>query len=302
MVKASEVFMDNEVDIFLNHLAVERGMSANTISAYSGDLRDLQLYLKKSQISGWCEVSREHISGYIQQLGSGFCARSQARRLAAFRSFFKFLERRGNIDANPAALVRFPKLAPQLPKVLSFGEIESLLGMPDVLKALGQRDKAMFELLYACGLRVSELAQLQLRQVFLDPGYLTVRGKGDKERLVPMGEIAREALKMYLYDGRLKLLKRGPAAEVFINSRGENISRQGIWKIIKANAKKAGIAKNITPHMLRHSFATHLLENGADLRSLQVMLGHSDISTTQIYTHVARERLKAIHGKYHPRP
>ena len=294
--------MDNEVDLFLNHLAVERGMSANTISAYAGDLRDLLLFLNKSPISGWGEVSREHISGYILQLGPGFSARSQARRLAAFRSFFKFLERRGSIDANPAALIRFPKLAPQLPKVLNFGEIDSLLGLPDVRRLLGQRDKAMFELLYACGLRVSELAKLRLRQVFLEPGYLTVHGKGDKERLVPMGEPAREALKIYLCDGRLKLLKKGPVAEVFINSRGENISRQGIWKVIKANAKKAGIARNITPHMLRHSFATHLLENGADLRSLQIMLGHSDISTTQIYTHVARERLKAIHGKFHPRP
>ena len=161
----------------------------------------------------------------------------------------------------------------------------------------------MFELLYACGLRVSELAQLHLRQVFLDPGYLTVHGKGEKERLVPMGEPAREALKIYMVDGRLRLLKKGPVCRSICQLRAESkISRQGIWKIIKANAKKAGIARNITPHMLRHSFATHLLENGADLRSLQIMLGHSDISTTQIYTHVARERLKEIHGKFHPRP
>jgi integrase/recombinase XerD len=160
----------------------------------------------------------------------------------------------------------------------------------------------MFELLYACGLRVSELAGLQVRQVFLEPGYLTVLGKGSKERLVPMGELAADALRVYLQNGRLRLLKKGFAPEVFLNARGEKISRQGVWKIIKQHALRAGITKNITPHMLRHSFATHLLENGADLRSLQVMLGHADISTTQIYTHVAKERLKEIHRKYHPRP
>jgi len=160
----------------------------------------------------------------------------------------------------------------------------------------------MFELLYACGLRVSELGGLQLSQIALEPGYLTVRGKGEKERLIPMGELAAESLKTYLQYGRLKLMKKGFIPEVFINARGEKLSRQGIWKIIKSSARKAGITTNITPHMLRHSFATHLLENGADLRSLQVMLGHSDIATTQIYTHVARERLKEIHRKYHPRP
>lgn len=294
--------MDREIDLFLNYLSVERGVSANTIYAYSADLRDLHLHLAKLHISCWAEVSREHITGYIHQLSAGFSARSRARRLAAFRSFFKFLERKDAIRTNPATLVQFPRLPLQLPKVLSSAEIESLLGMPDSSKALGQRDRAMFELLYACGLRVSELAQLQLRQVFLDPGYLTVLGKGEKERLVPMGEFAAEALKTYMAEGRLKLLKKGQVSEVFINARGSKISRQGIWKIIKASAAKAGIARNITPHMLRHSFATHLLENGADLRSLQVMLGHSDISTTQIYTHVARERLKEIHRKFHPRP
>jgi integrase/recombinase XerD len=212
------------------------------------------------------------------------------------------LEKRGLIESNPALLVQFPKLGPQLPKALTAAQIESLLEQPDLTKTLGQRDRAMFELLYACGLRVSELAELQLRQVVLQPGYLTVRGKGGKERLVPMGELAAECLKTYLEDGRLKLLKLGFIPEVFINARGESISRQGIWKIIKSSARKAGITINITPHMLRHSFATHLLENGADLRSLQVMLGHADIATTQIYTHVARERLKEIHRKYHPRP
>ncbi|MGO9017814.1 MAG: site-specific tyrosine recombinase XerD [Syntrophobacteraceae bacterium] len=294
--------MDSEIDLFMNNLAVERGLSVNTIAAYSSDLRHFQNYLRESGISLWREVSRGSISGYILELGPLFSARSRARRLAVLRTFFRFLEKRGLIESNPALLVQFPKLGPQLPKALTTAQIESLLAQPDLAKTLGQRDRAMFELLYACGLRVSELAELQLRQIVLQPGYLTVRGKGGKERLVPMGELAAECLKTYMEDGRLKLLKKGFIPEVFINARGESISRQGIWKIIKSSARKAGITVNITPHMLRHSFATHLLENGADLRSLQVMLGHADIATTQIYTHVARERLKEIHRKYHPRP
>lgn len=294
--------MDAEIDLFMNNLSVERGLSANTIAAYSGDLRHFQNYLRESGISSWLEVSREAVSGYIQMLGPSFSPRSRARRLAAFRTFFNFLEKGGLIKANPASLIQFPKLGPQLPKALTSAEIESLLAVPDSAKPLGQRDRAMFELLYACGLRVSELAELQLRQIVMQPGYLMVRGKGGKERLVPMGEYAAESVKTYLDSGRLKLLKKGHVAEVFINARGEGISRQVIWKIIKSSAAKAGIRANITPHMLRHSFATHLLENGADLRSLQVLLGHADIATTQIYTHVARERLKEIHRKYHPRP
>lgn len=294
--------MDSQIDLFMNNLAVERGLSANTIAAYSSDLTHFQNYLRESGISLWREVSRNTISGYMQQLGPLFSPRSRARRLAALRTFFRFLEKRGLIEGNPALLVHFPKLGPQLPKALTAAQIESLLTQPDTAKPLGQRDRAMFELLYACGLRVSELAGLQLGQVVLQPGYLTVRGKGEKERLVPMGELAAECLKTYLEDGRIKLLKKGIIPQVFVNARGESISRQGVWKIIKTRAQKAGIAINITPHMLRHSFATHLLENGADLRSLQVMLGHADIATTQIYTHVARERLKEIHRKYHPRP
>ncbi len=283
--------MDTEIDLFVNNLSVERGLSANTIVAYSSDLRHFQNYLRESGISFWHEVSRGSVSGYIQHLGPSFSPRSRARRLAALRTFFKFLEKEGLVQGNPASLVHFPKLGPQLPKSLTSAAIESLLALPDTAKPLGQRDRAMFELLYACGLRVSELGGLQLSQIALEPGYLTVRGKGEKERLIPMGELAAESLKTYLQYGRLKLLKKGFIPEVFINARGEKLSRQGIWKIIKSSARKAGITTNITPHMLRHSFATHLLENGADLRSLQVMLGHSDIATTQIYTHVARERL-----------
>lgn len=295
--------MDNFVDLFLNHLSVERGLSPNTLAAYSRDLGSLQLYLKKSGICSWAEVSREDLSGYINESGSRFSPRSRSRMLAAFRSFFKFLVMTERVKANPAALVRFPRLDAQLPKVLNAAEIDSLLSRPDPSTPPGLRDRAMFEVLYACGLRVSELTALKLSRVFLEPGYLAVIGKGEKERLVPMGEHASEALKAYLQFGRPILLRRRCfAPEVFLNSRGESLSRQGAWKIIKRHAMLAGISKNITPHMLRHSFATHLLENGADLRALQVMLGHSDISTTQIYTHVARERLKEVHRNFHPRP
>ncbi len=295
--------MDHYVDLFLNHLSVERGLSPNTLAAYSRDLGSLQIYLVKSGTCSWGEVSREDLSGYINVLGSGFSPRSRARMLATFRSFFKFLVMTERIKASPAALVRFPRLDAQLPKVLSAAEIDSLLSRPDPSTPPGLRDRAIFETLYACGLRISELTALRLNQVFLEPGYLVVMGKGDKERLVPMGEHASEALKAYLQFGRPILLKRSSfAPEVFLNSRGGSLSRQGAWKIIKRHALFSGIPRNITPHMLRHSFATHLLENGADLRSLQVMLGHSDISTTQIYTHVARERLKEIHRNFHPRP
>jgi integrase/recombinase XerD len=294
--------MDNEIDLFMDNLAVERGLSANTISAYSNDLRSFQDYLRESGVGQWREVSLAGISEYMQRLGPSFSPRSRARRLASLRTFFKFLQKTGVIASNPASLVQFPKLGPQLPKALTSGQVEALLSQPDASKPLGQRDKAMLELLYGCGLRVSELAELKLRQIVLEPGYVMVRGKGDKERLVPMGELAVESLRIYLGDGRLRLLKKGAVPEVFVNGRGKSLSRQGIWKIVKNRARQAAVSIEITPHMLRHSFATHLLENGADLRSLQVMLGHADISTTQIYTHVARERLKEIHRTYHPRP
>jgi len=294
--------MDELMDLFLGHLSVEKGLSDNTLSAYGADLRELARYLRQSEIANWGEVSRDHLVAYIEKLGATLSNRSKARHLAAVRSFFKYLERQERIPSNPAARLHFPKISLTLPRVLSATEVETLLETPEAGSPFGQRDKAMLELLYATGLRVSELADLQLRQVHLDAGYLIVRGKGDKERLTPMGDWAGEALKAYLQEGRAKLLKQKSAQEVFLNHHGQKLSRQGIWKIIKQYAVKAAIPQNITPHMLRHSFATHLLENGADLRSLQAMLGHADISTTQIYTHVARARLKEIHQKFHPRP
>jgi integrase/recombinase XerD len=293
--------MDHYIDRFLNYLAVERGLSVNTLAAYSSDLQEIKGFLNRKGISAWDELTRDHISAYIRSAGERLSERSKARRMAALRSFCKHLQVLGAIRENPAVRITFPKAGLSLPKVLSGPEVGALLQQPDGVHPLRIRDRAMLELLYATGLRVSELTDLQLRQLHLDPGYLVILGKGGKERLVPLGEWAAEALKAYLEEGRGSLLKGGSLQEIFLNHRGKKLSRQGVWKILKHYALQAGIRQNITPHMLRHSFATHLLENGADLRSLQTMLGHADISTTQIYTHVARARLKEIHQKYHPR-
>jgi integrase/recombinase XerD len=295
--------MDQLLDLFFNYLSVERGLSSNTLTAYSRDLLEATRFLKESGLSEWEEVSTQHLANYLQACGETLSERTRARRIAALRAFFRFLEIQGKLTQNPAARLHFPKASLSLPKVLSGAEVQALLDRPDATKPLGMRDKAMFELMYASGLRVSELTELTLQQVRLDHGYLIVRGKGDKERLVPIGELASDALKDYLESARPGLLKgRVNPPEVFVNNRGQKLTRQGVWKLIKQYAVQAGIQQNLTPHMLRHSFATHLLENGADLRSLQAMLGHANISTTQIYTHVTRTRLKEIHAKFHPRP
>jgi integrase/recombinase XerD len=294
--------MDNDLDLFFSYLSVERGFSLNTLAAYGSDLRELGGFLESRAVSQWADVSREHLFDYLAARGAGASERTRARRLASIRSFFKFLEARGKLTSNPTNTLRSPKLGLSLPKTLSASEVEALLESPDESKPLGRRDRAMLEIFYATGLRVSELVDLELHQVHPEPGYLVVRGKGDKERLVPLGQWAVEALEGYLQAVRPKLLKGASAREVFLNRDGKKLSRQGVWKLIKHYALKAGIGRNLTPHMLRHSFATHLLENGADLRSLQALLGHVDISTTQIYTHVAKARLKQIHRQFHPRP
>jgi len=294
--------MDELLDRFLSYLSVEKGFSGNTVAAYGSDLQEIRRYLQEKGISRWEDVSAQNVQSYLEWLGSRLSPTSRARRLAAFRSFFKYLQRFERLEKNPGLQLNFPRIGRPLPKALSSAEVESLLAVPDSGSVLGQRDRAMLELLYATGLRVSELVELELRQVHLDAGYVVVRGKGDKERLVPMGDLAAEALKAYLEEGRVALLKKTFRREVFLNRRGQSLSRQGVWKIIRNYARRAGVPGKLTPHMLRHSFATHLLEHGADLRALQVMLGHADISTTQIYTHVAGKRLKDIHQKFHPRP
>jgi len=288
-------------DQFINHLRVERGLSENTIQSYSRDLMRFFQFLEKKKLSPLL-VTQDDIVEYVGTLSAVLSVRSTARNISALKMFFRFLVSDGKIESSPARLLDTPKLERRLPEILSHKEVELLLSTPDISKPLGQRDRAMLEVLYATGLRVSELVGLNISNINLEAGFVRTVGKGSKERMVPMGSKAMEALKDYLSDGRAGLLKKQTSSFLFLNSRGRHMTRQGFWKIIKRYGLAAGIKKVITPHIMRHSFASHLLEYGADLRSVQVMLGHADISTTQIYTHITRERLKKVHEKYHPRP
>ncbi len=295
--------LDLWVDRFLHHLAVEKGLSRNTLEAYA---RDLQGYVSMIRARGSLsvgDISAQDALNYFRELRSnGLSPRSTARVLSTLKGFHKFLAREdGGPKENPLGRLRSPKIVPRLPVVLSSAEVESLLSQPKAHHAPGVRDRAMLELMYAAGLRVSELIQLSVNDVNLEVGYVRTRGKGSKERIVPIGRAATEALKEYLEGPRRLANLRGSLPTLFLGRRGKGLTRQGFWKILKGHARAAGINKRITPHMLRHSFATHLLERGADLRSVQCMLGHADISTTQIYTHVSREHLKRVHQKFHPR-
>lgn len=289
------------VDEFITYLRVERGLAENTIHAYSRDLIRFMTYLETRNLTP-VESSRVVIRDYLGNLTHELSKRSQARNVSAIKTFYRFLVSEGKMKENPARLVETPRIQQKLPDILSVDEVERLLLQPDGATPLGQRDRAMLELLYATGLRVSELVHLRLLDVNLEAGFVKTLGKGSKERMVPFGEKARQAVKTYLLDGRSALLKEGHPPYLFLNFRGKPLTRQGFWKIIKNHGIMAGIKKNIKPHGLRHSFASHLLEAGADLRSVQLMLGHADITTTQIYTHVTRERLKELHGTCHPRP
>jgi integrase/recombinase XerD len=294
-------FMDNLADQFINYLRVERGLADNTIQSYSRDLNRFFQYLEEHALSP-LRLSQDQIMEYVVLIGSGLSARSVARNISTIKTFFRFLSAEGTIKNNPARLLETPRIARRLPKILNQGEVDRLISQPDSSKARGQRDRAMLEILYATGLRVSELVGLKVLSVNLEAGYVRTLGKGSKERAVPIGEKAGEAVKHYLANGRLQLAKHTNSPYLFLNSRGHPLTRQGFWKIIKKYGREAAIGKKITPHGIRHSFASHLLEAGADLRSVQVMLGHADIATTQIYTHVTRERLKELHEKCHPRP
>ena len=285
----------------MNHMRVERGLSENTIQSYSRDLARFFQYLEERDVS-LLKASQGDIMDFMATLQDVISIRSAARNLSALKMFFRFLVYDGEIESNPVRLLRTPKLPRKLPGVLSLQEVEQLLSQPDPATHLGQRDRAMLELLYATGLRVSELVGLKLSNVNLEAGYVRTVGKGSKERQVPIGTKALDALKDYLADGRGRLTKKNGVPQLFLNVRGRPMTRQGFWKIIRRYGLKAGIKAPITPHVLRHSFASHLLEHGADLRAVQVMLGHADISTTQIYTHVTRDRLRQVHEKYHPRP
>jgi integrase/recombinase XerD len=294
-----------ELAAFLNYARVEKGLSTNTVLSYRRDLTKLLRHLQARHLS-LAEVTREDVREFLQSLYTqGLNPRSVARCLAAVRGFFRFLLNEGTIRQHPVIEVETPDLGRILPKYLSLEQVEVLLAQPDPTTPAGLRDKAMLELLYACGLRVSELVSLRWEDFDANLGVLRCRGKGGKERLIPVGKAALQAVESYVRQGRPRLVKHGSGGEaasyLFLNHRGKKLSRVGFWKIIKAYGRAAGIGTPLTPHLLRHSFATHLLERGADLRSIQLMLGHSDISTTQVYTHVLKERLKQVYEAHHPR-
>jgi len=293
--------VDNLLDQFINYIQVERGLSNNTVEAYSRDLLLFFQFLEERELS-LVKVSQDNLREYVSTLGTGLSTRSVARNISAIKTFFRFLVSEGKIKSSPARLLETPRISRRLPGPLSQQEVERLLSQPDPNSPKGQRDRAMFEVLYATGLRVSELVNLKASNINLEAGYIRTVGKGSKERIVPIGDKAMDAVKDYLSIGRFQVMKGRNSPYIFLNLRGRPMTRQGFWKIIKKYGKEAGIKQKITPHSIRHSFATHLLEAGADLRSVQIMLGHADISTTQIYTHVTRERLKELHEKCHPRP
>jgi len=294
--------LQEKIEEFINYLAVEKGLAKNTLLAYDRDLTQYYSYLSKRGITSWQETEQNNILVFLMYLqGQGQTSNSISRKLAAIKSFYRFLALDNYLPENPAQLLSSPKLERRLPRVLDVQEVESLLAAPKGGGPVALRDRAMLELLYATGLRVSELVTLPLIEVNLSLGYLKCLGKGAKERIVPLGSLAQEAIEAYLAKGRPMLLKGASSLYLFLNQQGKPLTRQGFWKIIKKYAQEAKIIKQITPHTLRHSFATHLLENGADLRSVQEMLGHVDISTTQIYTHLTKQKLKEIYDSTHPR-
>ena len=289
----------DEIERFLEHLRVEQGMSEHTLESYSRELVRLRNFLGGKP---WAKVSTEELRGYLSGLLElGLSPRSVFHHLAVIRSFYRFLLLEEMVDSDPSENLEFPKLAKKLPQVLSEEEVKKLLETCEARSVRGIRDRAILELLYACGLRVSELVGLQLDQLHLQADYLVVYGKGKKERLVPIGEIAREWLERYLKESRPHLDPGGTSRYVFVRKGGKPLSRQSVFKLVKKTALKAGISREISPHTLRHSFATHLLEGGADLRVVQVLLGHSSITATQIYTHLDRQRLIKEYQLRHPR-
>ena len=280
---------------------MERGLAANTIAAYGSDLRHLALFLAARR-RPLVEVERGDVLEFARSLRvTGRSPRSVARALVSLRTFFRFLHREGLLSHDPTRDIETPRAGRSLPRFLTFDEVERLLSAPDASTPLGTRDGAMLEILYATGTRVTELVSLRVDGVDLDVGYVVAHGKGDKERIVPIGSRAIERTQAFLTSARPRLLRGGSSPYLFVNSRGGRLTRQGFWKILKKYGVAAGVSSHLSPHVIRHSFATHLLEHGADLRSVQQMLGHADISTTQIYTHVNRERLRRIYREFHPR-
>jgi integrase/recombinase XerD len=311
--------LDDAIDDYLVHLKVERGLRPNTLSAYANDLRQFAQFVN-GPIEGEGErdgapaaVEPPVLLAFLRQLSrDGLSARSQARRFVAVRGLYKWLRRESLLPVDPTQGIRLPRFAPKLPELLSRAEVDALLAAPGVGDPVGLRDTALLELMYATGCRISEALDLTLDRLHLDRGLVLLVGKGDKHRMVPLGVPARDALQRYLEQGRPVLMappkrskrKRAsgkPAPFVFVNNRRRRLSRQGVWARLRQHALKAGITRAISPHKLRHSFATHLLEGGADLRSVQALLGHADISTTQVYTHLSQAHVRQAYDRHHPR-
>lgn len=294
--------MEKILEEFIYYLSVERGLSENTLVSYRFDLGAYLSFCRDQQIKVIVNTSRNTVMSYLFRLQlEGRSPSTISRHLAALKSFYRYLFREGVLGADFALDLESPKLAQKLPRILSMSEVDILLAQPGLSEPAGLRDKAMLELLYATGLRVTELVSLNVENVNLENRIVRCAGKGSKERIVPFGDVAGRFLEEYMACGRNKLTGTGVVSALFVNRQGQRLSRQGFWKILKKYALKAGISREITPHTLRHSFATHLLENGADLRSVQEMLGHADVSTTQIYTHLTGGRLKEVYSKTHPR-
>jgi integrase/recombinase XerD len=294
--------MTAAIERYLRHLDVERRVAANTLAAYQRDLTRLGRYAAAHGLDAGT-LSRHDLEAFLRDsMADGLAPSSTARLVATLRGFFRFQRLTGAIDQNPADDLTAPRMFAALPRFLSLDDVDRLLAAPDVTTARGLRDRTLIEVLYATGLRVSELVGLRLTDLHLDQGYLQCVGKGGKERIVPLGGAATDWLRRYLSESRRTLLKRRDGPWVFVNARGgARLSRIGFWKILKGYGRKAAIRSHLSPHVLRHSFATHLLERGADLRAIQVMLGHADLSTTQIYTHVLEARLRQVYDAYHPR-
>ncbi len=294
--------MDSWLEKFSHYLSVEKGLARNTLESYRRDLQKFFKYIKKKKINFPAEIDRKLITGYLLNLkDEGRAPSTISRNVASIRSFFNFLVQEDLLEDNPAQLVKAPRIDKKLPRVLTTKEVDRLLCQPRGDSQVGLRDKAMLELLYASGIRVSELVSLNVADFSPEVGYLRCRGKGMKERIVPIGSVAVNFVREYLHNCRQKMLKRNEEKALFLNHHGRRLTRQGFWKILKKYARQSNINGEITPHTLRHSFATHLIENGADLRSVQEMLGHSDISTTQIYTQITRRKIREVYDKTHPR-
>lgn len=294
--------MQDILNDYYYYLQIERGLSKNSIISYKQDLTQFSQFLADKKIDDWDQIDRFLILDWMQRLQeNGKSNNTTLHMISTLRNFFGYLSKERLIQSNPMQQVTTPKKANYLPSVLSIEEIDRLLDAPDINSNLGIRTKTMLETMYATGFRVSELVNLKLDDLHIDLGLIKTLGKGEKERIIPIGDVALDWIEKYLQEVRGKLLKGKESPYLFVNDHGNQLTRQGVWKIIKQNVAKAGIDKNVSPHTLRHSFATHILENGADLRIVQELLGHSDISTTQIYTHVSKKHLNEIYNQFHPR-